>query len=308
MDDKKYYLASNTNIAVSVEHADRLIALGDGSCALLYLYALRKNGAFSIELAAKDLKRTPGEIKKAADRLTNMGLFSGCAKTTLPLPAEEMPEYSAEDIAASAYENGEFPVVVAEIQRIMGKTLSGNDLKTLFGIYDYLKLPAEVIVLLVCHCVEVTRERLGPGRLPSMRTIEKESYIWFNREIMTLEQAEDYLKAKKIHKDKLQELKPILQINGRNLTATEQDYADSWLSMGFDLDAIAMAYDKTVVKTGGLQWKYMNSILTSWHGKNLHTVEDIISGDGRGAPKAGQVKNGRDGSDMLRKILDKSNN
>lgn len=308
MDDKKYYLASNTNIAVSVEHADRLIALGDGSCALLYLYALRKNGAFSIELAAKDLKRTPGEIKKAADRLTNMGLFSGCAKTTLPLPAEEMPEYTAEDIVASTYENGDFPVVVAEIQRILGKTLSGNDLKTLFGIYDYLKLPAEVIVLLVCHCVEITRERLGPGRLPSMRAIEKESYIWFNREIMTLEQAEDYLKAKKIHKDKLQELKPVLQINGRNLTATEQDYADSWLSMGFDLDAIAMAYDKTVVKTGGLQWKYMNSILTSWHGKDLHTVEEIISGDGRAAPKAGQAKNGRDGSDMLRKILDKSNN
>jgi hypothetical protein len=63
----------------------------------------------------------------------------------------------------------------------------------------------------------------------------------------------------------------MLQINGRALTQTEQKYIESWLDMGFGPDALEIAYDKTVVKTGRLQWKYMDSIVNSWHGKNLHT-------------------------------------
>lgn len=307
MGDSNYRLANEINLAVSSNHADKLIALGDGTGALLYLYALRKNGVFSASEAAADLKRTRGEIEKAAELLRANGLFSAPAGEKLPLPAEELPEYSAADIAARSAESGIFPVILDETQRILGKTLSGADVKILFGIYDYLGLPPEVILLLVTHCVENVRERLGPGRLPTMRTIEKEAYVWFNREIMTLEQADKFLRSKRHVTERSKEIKQVLQINERNFSTTEREYVESWLNMGFDSEAIAMAYDKTVVKTGRLQWKYMNSILASWHGKGLHTPEEISAGDRREnsvSPRASG--GGRDDSELLKKLLNRT--
>ena len=49
--------------------------------------------------------------------------------------------------------------------------------------------------------------------------------------------------------------------------------------MGFDAEALALAYDRTVLKTGRLQWKYMDSIVRSWHGKGLHSLREIREGD-----------------------------
>ena len=48
------------------------------------------------------------------------------------------------------------------------------------------------------------------------------------------------------------------------------------------------------LNTGSLKWPYLNSILTSWHGKGLHTVAAIEAGDR--APKNGQ--NPRTGGQM----------
>lgn len=303
MDDRSYQLSNNINLAVPPEHADKLLSMGDGTCALLYLYALRNNGGFSTANAAAGLKRTELEITNAAERLRQSGLFSGAASDKKTLPAEELPQYAAEDIAAAAARDNGFTAVLEETQRIMGKTLSRSDVDVLFGIYDYLGLPPEVMVLLVNHCVENARERMGAGRLPSMRTIEKEAYAWFNREIMTLEQAERFLQAKRERNESLGEIKRVLQINGRGFSATERSYVESWLEMGFDIEAIALAYDKTVVKTGGLQWKYMNSILNSWHIKGLRTVEEINRGDRRETPPAHQ--GGRDDSELLKRFLNR---
>jgi DNA replication protein DnaD len=198
----------------------------------------------------------------------------------------------------------------------MGRLLTGPELKTLLGIYDYLGLPAEVILMLTNHCVEDYQEKYGPGRLPTIRRIEKEAYSWANMEILTLEQADKYIKKQLEKKDSLSQIKKILQINGRSLSTTEQKYVESWIDMGFCPDALEIAYDKTVVKTGRLQWKYMDSIVQSWHGKNLHTPEEIAAGDvRRSAPAAGKYagKNGSAGIppkeelERMEKILSKMN-
>jgi DNA replication protein DnaD len=53
--------------------------------------------------------------------------------------------------------------------------------------------------------------------------------------------------------------------------------------MGFSPEAVSIAYDRTVLKTGALKWPYLNSILKSWHQKGLHTPEEIETGDGSSA-------------------------
>ena len=49
--------------------------------------------------------------------------------------------------------------------------------------------------------------------------------------------------------------------------------------MGFDNETISMAYERTCLNTGGLNWAYMNKILQRWHGQGLHTAHAVQAGD-----------------------------
>jgi hypothetical protein len=317
MDNTKYSLTRGPGLSLSVEDMDKLIMNADGSCALLYLYIIRNGGAFTAPEAARKLKMTEWELTQAANRLRALGLVSSGEPDKKLLPPEELPEYSASDISRRTSEDSGFKAVLAETQRTMGRILTGPELKTLLGIYDYLGLPAEVILMLTNHCVEDYQDKYGPGRLPTIRRLEKEAYAWANMEILTLEQAEKYIQKQNDKKDSLNQTKKMLQINGRALTQTEQKYIESWLDMGFGPDALEIAYDKTVVKTGRLQWKYMDSIVNSWHGKNLHTPEEIAAGDNRATAPRGRYQAGKNGSaaapskeelERMERILSKMSN
>jgi DnaD/phage-associated family protein len=273
---------------ISSAAMDKLIAAHDGDVALLYLYLLRR--PFDPEEAARELCRTGGEIAAAAEKLRRLGVFPdrgqpcGSADSApvskLP-PAEELPEYTAGEIAGRSAEDGTFQAVVAETQRIMGRALSGADMKTLFGIYDYLALPPDVILELLNFCVDRSREKYGPGKLPSMRSIEKEAFVWANMEILTFEQAEEYIRSFRARQDAVAKAAQVLNIRGRELSSTERKYLSSWLDMSFGPDALAIAYDRTVTNTGSLKWQYMNKILLSWHEKGLRTAAEIEEKDGR---------------------------
>lgn len=284
---KKFAVSKCEGTYIPAAAADRLIASGDGGAALLYLYLLRR-GAPDTATAAAALGKSEKDIERWCASLEKLGLLCpedgapAQARTPRPaeaLPAEEMPQYTAGDIAGKAQQDGGFQAVVEEAQHALGRMLSGNDLRILFGIYDYLGLPPEVILLLINHCVTRTREKQGPGRMPSMRTIEKEAYTWSNREIITLDRAEEYLDELKSRGEKLAVLRRSLGIHDREFTQTERSYAESWFDMGFSVDALAIAYDRTMMRTGKLSWPYMDSIVRSWHEKGLHTPEEIESGD-----------------------------
>ena len=68
----------------------------------------------------------------------------------------------------------------------------------------------------------------------------------------------------------------------------ERKYVAAWVDMGFEDEAIRLAYERTVHKKGAMNWPYMNSILKSWHQKGLHTVSAVEAGDSppSGRPQA----------------------
>ena len=304
------------NNSIPAAAADKLIAAHDGDVALLYIYYSR-TGCTDPERAAHDLCRTLREISSAEEKLGRMGLCPGRAPAlsapAVPAPAaaeklppeDVMPEYTAEDIVQRSKSDEKFSVILAEAKRVFARNLNSSDMKMLFGIYDYLALPAEVILELLNYCAEAAAEK-GEGKRPSPRSVEKEAYRWANREILTLEQAEEYIREQKSLRESLNRVKNALGIHGRELTPTEAKYVSSWLSMGFEEEAILIAYDRTVTSTGALKWPYMNKIICSWHEKKLHSPQEIEAGDGRKRPtqgKGGSVA----GVDMdeLKKIVNK---
>ena len=118
-----------------------------------------------------------------------------------------------------------------------------------------------------------------------MRRIEKEAYAWADQEIHTTAQAEEFLQRRQARRDLAQQVLQVLQICDRAPSRTERGYITSWLDMGFGCEAIAEAYDRTVVATGARKWPYLNRILMSWHEKGLHTLDEISSGDPRAADR-----------------------
>ena len=223
MDEKKYQLHTSPGLFLRTEDIERLLALRDGNCALLYLYLLGRGGALDENEAARTLGLTAAEVRAAAERLRRGGVLGEGGGKPLP-PPEELPEYRSEDILLRSREDRSFRSLVNEAQAKLGHTLSGADLKTLFGIYDRLGLPCDVIMLLINRCAENARRRYGEGRLPTMHAIEKEAYIWCNREIVTLERAEEYLGELDRREDQSERLRQLLQI-GAILTVSSQNDA-----------------------------------------------------------------------------------
>lgn len=299
--------------------ADSLIAAHDGDVALLYIW-LSRNGALDADKAARELCRTEGEIKNAYEKLMRLIPAAGAKPVQsepekgkkLP-PPEELPEYTSEDIVRRSKEDSGFQAVVSQAQSKLGRTLSTADMKTLFGIYDYLSLPADVIFMLISYCIDVFREKYGMGRLPSMRSIEKEAYSWANKEIITIEQADEYIRAAAEKRSRAGELKLAMGIGSRVLTPTERKYITSWFDMGFDNEAILIAYDRTVTNTGALKWGYMNKIMLSWQSKGIRTAADVRERDSR-SPAPAKAENQHRSSvsgdelDRLRSIYEKVKN
>lgn len=304
---------------ISTTAAEKLISSHDGDAALLYLCLVHEGG--ELEQAAGRLCRTLRQMEDAEEKLRRMGLLplSGPVQVQSAAPArvegaaEELPQYTAEEISRRSAKDTGFTLVLDEAAKVMGKKLSGADMRVLFGIYDYLGLPVEVIVELLYYCGEICESRRGSAddskpRRPSARFIEKEAYTWVNREIMTLEQAEEYIRSRRERRSLVGSVKAALGISGRELSASEEKLISAWLDMGFDESVIALAYDRTVLNTGGLKWPYMNKILQSWQGKNLHTVEQIERED---PPRKGQPRPAKPSGDKpididrLRSLVDK---
>ena len=286
------------NITIEQPQLHKLFSLANGTAALLYLYLRSGN---TMEHASKELNLPASQIALAEASLRQMGLLHSEPKAAF-VPGER-PVYSETDVMTAMDSDMDFRSLYGEVQRLLGKVLTTEELKLLLALRRYLGLPNDVISVLVYYCKDRARQR-GNTRNPSLRAIEKEAYHWAEQGIETLEQAAAYIQAQNLKNSRLERLKRTIQIRGRNLTAGEERYAATWLEMGFDEDAVAMAYERTCLNTGGLNWPYMNKILQRWHEAGLHTAEEVKRGDRKPAvPKGASGQLGQAELEAIAKIM-----
>lgn len=259
--------------AIQIPQGDvqKLLGAASGDAALLYIY-LKSGG--DPAMAAQHLHLTEQRSSCAASTLRQLGLWQDTSRNFLD--AREKPIYSEGDVLQTMQSDLSFRSLYGEVQRRMGRVLNTEELKILLSLVRYLGLPADVICILVSYCQERTRQR-GGQRNPSLRTIEKEAYYWAEQGIDTTEAAAAYIQRQNVYHSRLSALTRLLQIRGRSLTAAEEKYARQWLEMGFSDEVIAMAYERTCLNTGGLNWAYMHKILLRWKEAGLRTAADVRS-------------------------------
>jgi len=288
MAGRNFILESRESLQLPRSAVRRIAESRDADAALLYLYLLSVNGAFLPEHAAAALNWLPERVEEALRTLERLSVLREGVQE--PVADEESGTYGADEIAGSINGDPLFRGLVRETEQALGKVLSSSDLNLLFAMYRELLLPPDVLMMVVAHCLQDTQKRLGPGRKPTMRQVEREARRWARDGVNDTARADNYLRAREQYQDKLRQMLRALQIHGRGPTETEERYLRSFIEMGFSPEAVYKAYDITLVKVGALRWSYLAAILKKWDEKGLHTPEEIEAGD---KPKAGRLHRGK---------------
>ena len=232
--------APDDPVTLSPQAVKRLLDRGDGDAALLYLALLRRHGDTPPRSLAGELRWDKGRIEAAEAALRDLGLIAPQAPP--PEPADEPPVYQQSEVAGKLEESADFRRLTAEVERKLGKRLTTADISVLLGLYDYLGLPSDVIYLLVCHCAERTAARLGPGRRPTLRQIEREGYAWARRGIDTQAAAAEYLRDYGRKREAVPAYMRALRLGDRLPVLEEEKFLLQWLEWGFSPEAAALAY------------------------------------------------------------------
>ncbi|MBE6940232.1 MAG: DnaD domain protein [Ruminococcaceae bacterium] len=220
-------------------------------------------------------------LRAAETVLQNLGLIERAAEAPQPEErSQERVEFTAEDLGRILAEE-DFRMLVEQTERVLGKKLTTNDLKYLANLNREVGLPADVIYLLVSHCIQRAERRYGVGRRPVLRQIEKEGYYWAKLGLFDQESAARYLKTYSDRQEQMVQYMQALQLGDRRPVDSEERYIRSWMEQGFPAETVALAYDRTVLQKHELNWRYLNGILRRWDQEGWHTAEQVRQGEER---------------------------
>ena len=307
------HLAEEENVVLSAHVVHRLIEGGNGDAALLYLCLARYRGSAKPERLRESLRWDEATFAAAEEALRKMGLLASPAlpageeagaQESAPPPQppkpkaksvprqtreETTPQYSREDVARVLEKDTAFHSLLREVERKLGP-LSEPSVRKLLGLYENLGLSADVIFLLVSHCISRKEAQLGAGKLPTMREIEKEGYYWAERGLLTSEAANDYLRREQEKQKNYPAYMAVLQLGDRACAPAEEQFLSAWSDMGFPPETVAIAYNKTVLRCHEFKWNYCNGILRRWHEKGLHSPDEV-SAEGAAPKQTGTDRN-----------------
>lgn len=261
-------------VVLPAGQVDALLQAADGDAALLYLCLMRADAGVTPEQLMHRLHMSALRLQAAQSKLERMGLIRAAVSLPTPEPGREKPDYTAEEIG-TMLRDPEFKMLVEETERCLGKKLVVSDLKRLAALHHEAGLPADVIFLLVRHCVETQELRHGAGRRPAMYQVEQEGYYWAKCGIFDQEAAARYLRTVSLRREKMGEYMAALQLGDRRPVKEEERYIGQWMDWGFSPEMVALAYEKTVLKKQEMNWRYCNGILSRWNRDGLHTVASV---------------------------------
>lgn len=174
------------------------------------------------------------------------------------------PVYKPTEIENVSNENPEIAELFNMAQMLLSKTLSPNDMSLIFGLYDWLGLPLEVIAVLLTYCARHKKP---------MSYIEKVGIDWAEKGIATTEMAEDYLN---MFYSEYKEILKSFGIVGRVANEEEQSYMYTWLKKyAMPLDIIKIACTRAIRNIGQASFKYTDTIIKNWYDKGIKTVEAV---------------------------------
>ena len=201
-------------------------------------------------------------------------------------PKTDISDYtrpSAAEIATRMEESPEISALFRELQMRLGKTIGYDGQCTFISLYDRYGLPADVIYMLVDHCVSMGKTGYS--------YIEKTGKSWAEQEIDTIEKAAEKIasldKAGKFWK----KFAAAQGLTNSKPTSNQTKYITRWLDeLKMSFDMICLAYEEMTERTGKISYPYMDKILLNWHECGYKTPEDVETASKNRSDAAKAVK------------------
>jgi DnaD/phage-associated family protein len=201
-------------------------------------------------------------LQKAYEVLRLYGIAESGAK-----PPREEHQYTPEQLIAAKNSDPVFAGLCVFLETALGRGLKKSHYDCLYAMYDTLDMPSGLIMLLVNYC--------KAHGLLTPREMLKIAYQWADRGIRTYDQAVQYLDVVNRRSDRAVRVLRMFGIQDRAASEAETKYVEQWDSWGMSDELIKLAYERTVLRTGKVQWSYMSKILQSWHEQGCRTVRQV---------------------------------
>lgn len=181
--------------------------------------------------------------------------------------ADELPNYTTVELAELMEQRAAVRILVDEAQRILEKMFNPSEVNILVGMLDYLGMSEECVMLLLAHC-----KRIGKTNL---RSIEKYAFSMADKGITDAEAMEEQIRLTEAMHTFEGEVRTLFGMKSRALTSKEAKMLAAWISFGYDINIVRIAYEMTVSATNEASVPYANAILERWNADGLHTKEQI---------------------------------
>ena len=251
------------------------IGCDPAECADALLYWVSA-GVLTCENAAP----TPAAVQTAPPPVQTAAPAPAAESAPVPKarPAAVKPQLF--EVTRRRQECKPFAELLDTVSARLGKPLSGGDCETLLYLFDTCGLPSEVVVM-------ATTWAVAHGH-SNMRYIEKMALDWVDRDITTVETAEEYLCGLERLRKAFARLESLLDITVSRPTAAQKQAADRWFNeWQLAEELIREAYDRTLAKTGKFQVSYMDRILGAWHDEGITAVSQLQTEKKQPAKTAG---------------------
>jgi len=238
-----------------------------GEAELKVLLCVAQEGTVDLARISATLGMEQAAIDTAVNKLCEDGLLCAGEEKAKRISKNIASSYDNEDLADAIDNDKGFRAVTNFTCDILEKQLNRNDLNTLYSLYDYYGMSAEMICGIVEYCVSTGKR--------SMSYIFNTAMSIRDDGITSYEALEGYIKAKRSVNSKSTRFRKLCGIGNRELTSKERGYTDRWFGeMKLSFDLVKKAYELTVDRIGELKFPYMSKIIEQWYAKGVRTVED----------------------------------
>lgn len=277
---------------------DKYIKLAGESELKILLYLLRHGGeVFDGEAIASDLSLTSERVEEGIAFWKQRKLFEAdetgelvpvreneVAAVTHVVTASPVPETKPEsvvrkveltrapdfppvEIAKTVRGSDKADYLFKHCEALYGRPLKHNEQNTLMIILEDACLPVEAALILVDYCFSVNKNTPA-----YMRSIALE---WAESGVNTIELAEKRVEELKKLNSAVGRFKTMFEVSSA-FSKEQKELINRWVNeFAFEDDMISEAYQITLNQTGKLAFKYMNKILSDWHGKGIKKKEQI---------------------------------
>ncbi len=210
------------------------------------------------------------------------------------IDAEEAPFYSAKDLAEAAENVPDFKNLVSFAEGRLEKVMNTSELARLYSFLDYLKMPLDVVMLVIEDCV--SREK------KSLRYITKMLTSFQDDGIDTYEKAEAYFASRQEKMQYERIVRRLFGLGERKLTSAEDEILSTWRNkFCYGEEMLNAAYEKTVASAKNPSIKYMHKILEGWFKDGIQSPDQI----GKSSPGGEKAAKSYDLDDFFQQAVSK---